>query len=150
MKPIENTISTDLDRYLAGSAANDIPSTANYVERGAALVTPHALVGLRALRGPLYAKIATLTEESRLRTRLETLAVFFDEWVADRTTPTPAVREAAFALLYFLKGFDRIPDSVPEIGFLDDALIVEHVLQNHGAAFRAHSLRRGRVWPVEL
>ena len=64
----------------------------------------------------------------------------------ERATLSPAIRESAFALLYFLKGFDRIPDSVPEIGLLDDALVVQVVFQRHEAALRAHWLRRRRPW----
>ena len=80
---------------------------------------------------------------------LQLLALYLDESAAERTTLTPALREAAFALLYFLKGFDRIPDTVPEIGLLDDALIVQCVLDRHAAALRAHWLRRNRQWPLD-
>jgi uncharacterized membrane protein YkvA (DUF1232 family) len=97
-----------------------------------------------------HAKIAGLESGSRLRRRFEVLARFLDEWSEEDGAPTVAVREAAFALLYFSTGFDRIPDSIPEIDLLDDALIVQTVLQRHATALRAHWLRRGRAWPAEL
>ncbi|MDP3069886.1 MAG: YkvA family protein [Opitutaceae bacterium] len=145
MKITETTIPTDLDRYLATNSAADITSTASYVERGGALVTPHSLTGLRKLRQPLQAKISALKQGAVLRERLEILALYLDECAAERATLSPAIREAAFALLYFLKGFDRIPDSVPEIGLLDDALVVQVVLDRHAAALRAHWQRRRRL-----
>lgn len=149
MKTTETTIPSDLDRYLATNSAADITSIATYVERGAVLVTPHSLTGLRTLRPALRAKMAGLHRDLLLRTRLELLSLYLDECAAERATLTPALREAAFALLYFLKGFDRIPDSVPEIGLLDDALIVQCVLDRHAAALRAHWLRRHRQWPLD-
>jgi len=149
MKTTEFTIPADLDRYLATHCTGDITSTATYVERGGALVTPHSLTGLRTLRQALHAKIAALEAGSRLQSRLEILAFYLDESAAERATLSPALRESAFALLYFLKGFDRIPDSVPEIGLLDDALVVQGVFQRHAAALRGHWLRRHRIWPTE-
>lgn len=35
-----------------------------------------------------------------------------------------------FALKYFLKGQDDIPDDIPEIGFLDDLTVVDWVIQD--------------------
>lgn len=43
-------------------------------------------------------------------------------------TASSSTREAVVALLYLLKGADLIPDSVPDIGFTDDARIVARVL----------------------
>lgn len=85
---------------------------------------------------------------SRSSARATRGARFSPPCVVDGTNGTPAHREAAFALLYFLKGFDRVPDTLPEIGLLDDAMIVQIVLQRHAATLRA--LRRRRAWPAEL
>lgn len=35
-----------------------------------------------------------------------------------------------FALKYFLKGQDNIPDDIPGIGFLDDLAVVDRVIQD--------------------
>ncbi len=35
-----------------------------------------------------------------------------------------------FALKYFIKGQDDIPDDIPEIGFLDDLAVVDWVIQD--------------------
>lgn len=139
-----------LHRHLSARTSGDITSVADYIDRGAALVDPAALLALQRLRLPLQAKIEQLEESAHLRRRLELLAAFVEETAVDGSKGTPAHREAAFALLYFLKGFDRIPDTLPEIGLLDDAMIVQIVLQRHAASVRAHWLRRQRAWPAEL
>lgn len=139
-----------LNRHLSANSSDDLASVAAYTERGAELVSPEAIAALRRLRPQLRAKIEALEDSLHLRRRLELLALYFDEAAADGHTGTPAHREAAFALIYFLKGFDRIPDTVPEIGLLDDAMIVQLVLQRNAATLRAHWLRRRRSWPAEL
>lgn len=139
-----------LHRHLSARGADDIASVAAYLDRGAALIDAAALDALGRLWQPLHAKIDQLEERAHLRRRLEVLATFCAEAAIDGAAGTPAHREAAFALLYFLKGFDRIPDTVPEIGLLDDAMIVQIVLQRHAATFRAHWLRRRRPWQAEL
>ena len=144
------SVPTVLDRYLSAHAPGDIASVTAYIDLGATLVDAAAVQALHSLRLPLHAKIEQLEESGHLRRRLELLATFFEEASRDGSTGTPAHREAAFALLYFLKGYDRIPDTVPEIGLLDDALIVQVVLQRHATALRAHWLRRRRFWSSEL
>lgn len=58
------------------------------------------------------------------------------------------VSEAAFALLYFERTNDLIPDAIPGMGLLDDAMIASLVLRRHEALFKhsshAHKLR----WPL--
>jgi hypothetical protein len=143
-------IPAELDRHLAAHATEEIVSTVAFVERGGELVSPQAVAGLRSLRGPLDAKIAGLEPSSRLRRRLEVFAAYFDE-VPGGTGPMAAPhREITFALLYFLKGFDRIPDSMPEIGLLDDAIVVQIVLDRQSTALRAHWSRRQQPWPAGL
>ena len=44
--------------------------------------------------------------------------------------------EAAFALLYFQRAIDLIPDSIPGLGLLDDSMIVEMVLRGQETAFK--------------
>lgn len=143
-----DSIPETLNRYLSAGSDDDVLGVANYLKRGAELVTRDAMRVLHGLRGPLQAKIGSLKSE-HLRLRVELLDLYFDEASADGQMGTPAHREAAFALLYFLKGFDRIPDSIPEIGLLDDAMIVQIALDRHAAMLRAHWLRRGRAWPIE-
>jgi len=144
-----SSIPDTLDRHLSANSRDDVPGVAAYVERGAAFVTPEAIAALQRLRKPLHKKIDAL-KESGLQYRLELLATYFEEASMDGHKGTPAHCEVAFALLYFLKGFDRVPDSVPEVGLLDDAMIVQIVLQRHATTLRGHWLRRRRTWPAEL
>lgn len=150
MKAKSASIPGALDRHLSANSRDDAPGVAAYVDRGAALVTPEAITALQRLRQPLQRKIGALQDSEHLRHRLELLATYFEEAGADGQKGTPAHRDTTFALLYFLKGFDRIPDSVPEIGLLDDAMIVQCVLQRNTTTFRAHWLRRRRTWPAEF
>lgn len=144
------SIPAALNRQLSANSPDDIPGVDAYVDRGATLVTPDAIAALQSLCTPLHKKIDALKESGHLRRRLELLAIYFEEAGSDGFKGTPAHCEAAFALLYFLKGFDRIPDFVPEVGLLDDALVVQVVLQRQATTLRAHWLRRRRVWPLEL
>jgi len=139
-----------LNRYLSCNNRDDIKGIAVYIDGGSELVTAEAIASLRSLRKSLREKIADLTESARLRSRLELLATVFDETCRDVRIGSRAQREIAFALLYFLKGVDRIPDSVPEIGLLDDAMVVQIILQRHESAIREHCLRHGRVCAAEL
>jgi uncharacterized membrane protein YkvA (DUF1232 family) len=143
MKPTPDSIPEALQNHLSTNSSADVPSLARYVDQGAALVTTEAIAALRGLHAPLEAKIAAVADSAVLRQRLELLTSYF---MATSEAPTDAStqREVAFALLYFLKGFDRIPDSVPEVGLLDDAMIVQTVLQRHETVLEAHAMRQGR------
>lgn len=141
------SIPDELNRHLSAASRDGVVSTLRFIERGAELVTPEAIEAMLRLLPQFYRKVGTVRTSRRLQHRLELLALYFTEGCADGQLGTLPHREATFALLYFLKGFDRIPDTVPEIGFLDDALIVEQVIQRNATMLRAHWLRYGRAWP---
>ncbi len=70
--------------------------------------------------------------------------------VEDQVVRDPAgeiVGEAAFALLYFQRATDLIPDSIPGMGLLDDAMIVRIVLGRHERAFKSSSHAYNLSWP---
>ncbi len=141
------SISEALNEHLSANSHDGIPGVASYVESGAALVTPEAITTLVHLRTPLRRKIDDVKDSVLLRERLKLLTLFFDEAVVKGPPSAPAHREVTFALLYFFKGYDRIPDNVPEVGLLDDAMIVQVVLQQHAGTLQAHWQRHGRTWP---
>lgn len=149
MIAIAVSIPTPLDRYLSHSDPA-LAGIAIYIDRGVELVTPVAIEALRRLRLPLQAKVKALVEPGYLRHRLELLMTYFAEACRDGHAGIPAHRDAAFALLYFLKRFDRVPDSVPEVGLLDDALSIQIVVQRHSATLRVHGLRHHRTWAADL
>ena len=141
MKPTRESLPAALQKYLSTNSSADVPSLAQYVLEGAALVTPEVTEKLRGMHAPLQAKIAAVEDSVVLRQRLELLTSYF---MATSETPSDATtqHEVAFALLYFLKGIDRIPDSVPEVGLLDDAMVVQAVLQRHETVLEAHAIRQ--------
>jgi uncharacterized membrane protein YkvA (DUF1232 family) len=135
---------TSLDHYLStlGAPGREAPPSV-HLERGAACVQPADVDRLRRMLPALRSKAARITDSAVLPRRLAVLMQFVAE-----TSPadsSPALREAAFALFYFLKGYDLIPDTVPGIGLLDDALLVETVFRRHAPELRAHCTARGRV-----
>jgi len=146
--PSTPTIPEALDRYLLTSSEGNTISIATYLERGSLLITPDAILALRSLLPALRSKIALIKDADSLKKRIQILLAYFDETPVARSGPDAAQRDIAFALFYFLKGYNRIPDSIPEIGLLDDAIIVNAVLQWHETALRTHWLKRGRPWPA--
>jgi uncharacterized membrane protein YkvA (DUF1232 family) len=76
---------------------------------------------------------------------------FLSQVVGDRVRWDPTaemVGEAAFALLYFQRASDLIPDSIPGIGLLDDEIIVRFVLGRHRQAFKSSSHGYSPSWPA--
>jgi uncharacterized membrane protein YkvA (DUF1232 family) len=143
MKP---SLSTPLSRYLTRRPDAAPAHLTEYLTEGAALVSAADLAALGGLLPELDAKVARITESDRFRRRLEALALYFRE----TTHEAPERREAAFALYYFLKGYDLVPDHVPHVGLLDDALLVEAAFNRNVHALRAHWAERGRTWPAGL
>ena len=85
-----------------------------------------------------------------LADQVEFLSMVVEHEVAEgsRRPVPPAVGEAAFALLYFQDSADLIPDSIPGLGLLDDATIVNMVLRRHEDAFRSYSHGEKLWWPA--
>lgn len=61
-----------------------------------------------------------------------------------RTVPDMSadlVKRIAFALQYFVEGEDEIPDDIPDIGLLDDAVVVrwvvDQILSDYSEYFKA-------------
>lgn len=147
--PTKIRIPEPLDIYLRTASGDKSISIAAYIEGGRPLVTPEALKALRTLGPTLRTRVEALADSPQLKRRVEMLILFLEE-TAGRSTTDAAVRDVAFALLYFLKGYDRVPDSIPEIGLLDDTIIATTVMQWHQAVLSAHWHQRGRAWPDGL
>lgn len=135
--------------HFAGGAGAGLSGVGTFIENGASLVSDEAVAALRSRRDQLRQKIVSLGEMERLSGRIELLAAVFDDACTHGHEHSRATREIAFALLYFLNGVDRIPDSVPEIGYLDDAVVAQLVLQRQGAAVRRAAIRNGWELPAE-
>lgn len=150
MQTKSRSVPDALNRHLSARNNEGLAGLGAFIEQGAALVTPEAVEALRSLRRSLATKIAGLADSDRLHSRLVLLSAAFDDACANGQASSPAHREIAFALLYFLKGADRIPDSVPEIGLLDDAMIIQLVLRRNAATLRAEALRQDLPLPAEV
>jgi uncharacterized membrane protein YkvA (DUF1232 family) len=145
---MKSTPSPELSRYLAQKpGAGHHTSPTNYVLQGADCIQPSDLTGLVSLLPQVREKTARIKDSVRLRHRLELLAQYYEEAPA-RSDPA-AQKETAFVLFYFLKGYDLIPDSLPEVGLLDDALLVETVFRRNLHTLESHWAARHRPWPQE-
>ena len=103
------------------------------------------IVDLPALR-ERFAKIPAQTYPC-LAEQLQFLSRVVEEQVV-REPAADMVGEAAFALLYFQRATDLIPDSIPGMGLLDDAMIVRIVLGRHEQAFMSSSHAYILSWPA--
>jgi uncharacterized membrane protein YkvA (DUF1232 family) len=127
-----------------GDPASKRLTTAEYVAQGVPHVTNQHLDQLQQRLGQLRQRIVQIEDSARLQMRLTVLALYFEETGSGREQYSAARKEVAFALIYFSQASDRIPDGVPEYGLLDDALVVEAVLERNSAALREHWHRAGR------
>jgi hypothetical protein len=84
-----------------------------------------------------------------LTNQLEFLCLFIEERLGERNggLSDAALGEAAFALRYFQRTPDLIPDSIPHMGLLDDAIIVDIELQRQHNAFKRSSHGEKLTWP---
>ncbi len=96
-----------------------------------------------------FAKIPSQTYPY-LAEQLEFLSLVVEDHAAglNRDPIAQIVAEAAFALLYFQRASDLIPDLIPGMGLLDDAMIVSMVLRRHEHAFKRGSHADKLRWPV--
>jgi uncharacterized membrane protein YkvA (DUF1232 family) len=106
------------------------------------------IIDLPSLRDR-FAQIPSRTH-AYLSDQLEFLCLFVEERVARRSgdLAEEPVAEAAFALLYFQRTTDLIPDSIPSLGLLDDSMIVALVLRRQEKAFKASSHAHLLRWPT--
>jgi hypothetical protein len=64
--------------------------------------------------------------------------------------PLPGwLAEVAVAAGYLLKRFDLIPDHIAEIGLVDDALILERVIERNGSAVNHSFAEENRGMPLD-
>jgi len=103
------------------------------------------IADLPALR-ERFAKIPT-RNYPYLADQLQFLSLMVKELIV-RDPAGEVVGEAAFALLYFQRATDLIPDSIPGMGLLDDAIIVRIVLGRHEHAFKSSSDGYKLSWPA--
>jgi len=123
-------------------------SLSQQVAQGSECVSAGDLAELHRLLPEVMGKAARITASKRLRQRVELLTAFLQD--SPVGADSPAHREVAFVLYYFLKGQDLIPDTIPDIGLLDDALLVDAALQRNLLALQSHRADRGQPWPENI
>lgn len=129
------------------------PTIDEYIEQKARALTPGDRRQLTALLPRCREKSAQVPADRhpRLAAQITLLADLLDHAPADEKTwaagqPWPELAVGAF---YILKGVDCIPDSVMDIGFTDDARLLDRIFErNRGAILRAAERREVSV-PVE-
>jgi uncharacterized membrane protein YkvA (DUF1232 family) len=126
----------------------DLPDLA----AGIASVRPEDVDAVREGVPSRLAALRPLLRAGRLgslRTLLRDVHTLF-ELLMDRSFPVPWRTTAAivFGLGYFLMSIDLIPDAIPVVGFLDDALVmaeIVYLLSDDLQRFRAHRAERARA-----
>jgi hypothetical protein len=86
-----------------------------------------------------------------LPAQLEFLCHFIEDRVVrgGSNLTEQSVAEAAFALLYFQRAIDLIPDPIPDMGLLDDAIIVGMILRRQKPAFKQSAYAGLLQWQEE-
>jgi uncharacterized membrane protein YkvA (DUF1232 family) len=136
------------------SAQRGVESVSDYVEMRASLLTPENLDEMRAELPILNLQFAALSVRHfpHLQQQLKLLTNFLEDTAAGvfLAGSEASRKETAFALRYMAKEADIIPDSVPEIGYADDSLIVRTVLSRHQDVFRDycrfHKIRWSKIY----
>jgi uncharacterized membrane protein YkvA (DUF1232 family) len=103
-----------------------------YIEAARSDITADDVRGFPLLKEQMEAKLKTeqALQHRDLHDGMDVIYRFLSAPDAQEAKdPLPKdIAEAAVAMNYFLKGFDLIPDSIPEIGLTDDVRIVACVL----------------------
>ena len=121
----------------------------DFIQNQARALSLAELVRLTADLPALRERFATIP--ARTYPSLADQLQFLSLVVEDQVVQNPAgqmVGEAAFALLYFQRASDLIPDSIPGMGLLDDAMIVRIVLGRNEQVFKFNPHGDKLSWPA--
>jgi uncharacterized membrane protein YkvA (DUF1232 family) len=113
----------------------------NLITRGASQLTPNAVQQLVSDLPDLRERFGQLREagypdaEQQLTFLSQVVELVWTDQYRDM--PYGAALEAAFAVTYFAREGDLIPDTLGAIGLIDDIAVVQTVLMRNIAAFEA-------------
>ena len=116
---------------------------------GAPEVTPESLDHTIRMLPQLRAKFAQI-EDPRidLTLPLDFLAQILEDFSAGlcRDLPYHAVADIAFSMQYLDQEQDLIPDSLPDVGYADDAAVMNRILTKHQIILKEYAGLRGFDW----
>lgn len=125
---------------------------ANFVRRGASMITPKILKGVHRKLPFLKLKFTELNDPSypHLSDQLEFLANVVEDFAegVEEDLPYTVVAAAVYALVYAHRQFDLIPDSIPEFGHADDSAVVRVVLIENEKVLADYADRHKMKWDV--
>jgi uncharacterized membrane protein YkvA (DUF1232 family) len=127
-----------------------MPDIAEFVHRGAAMITPTILKGVHKKLPFLKLKFTELDDPAfpHLTDQLEFLADVLEDFAEGVEDGLPYVTIAAvgFAIIYAHRQFDLIPDSIEDGGLADDSAVVRTVLFEHERVLSAYAERHKMKW----
>jgi uncharacterized membrane protein YkvA (DUF1232 family) len=122
----------------------------NFVETGAAQVTPRILQAVYKQLPLLKVEFATINAPSfpHLVDQLEFLANLVEDFVDGEADDLPytTLASAVFALLYAHRKLDLIPDFIPNFGRADDSAVVRMVLSENQQVLGKYAQKAGVNW----
>jgi hypothetical protein len=132
------------------SAKGRIASIADYIEWRAAALTPEQLDEVQKELPQLHPRVLVMRapEFPHLPRQLKLLMNFFADF-AERVFlegSEACQRETGFAIRYWAKELDIIPDLASEIGYADDSLVARTVLERHEGVFLDYCRFRNINW----
>ena len=121
-----------------------------FIEAGTARLTPRSVARLVSEESAIREKLVELETAGlpqasvQLAFLLDVIEGFAFQRPTYATVPYQAALEAAFAVQYFHRDVDLLPDSLGPIGYLDDAAVAGTVIARHADTFAklARVLRR--------
>ncbi|MGV3532652.1 MAG: hypothetical protein ACO1QR_09815 [Chthoniobacteraceae bacterium] len=121
-----------------------------YIEFHVSQLTPREVDGIRSRLSAIREEIGRIEvpafpHAQKQYTFFVDLVDAFLSGLAD-DFPYQAALEAMIALNYLHDGSDLIPDSLPDIGYMDDALIAHTVVARNHEAYREYAERQDIPW----
>ncbi len=128
------------DRQLTAILDNIGPE---FIEQGSKKIGPDDVRKVVASAEEIWTRFADGEALARFRREAELMISLLLDYQAGRYRGIPywPIAVIAFTLQYVLKPIDIIPDSLPVIGQLDDAMVVAH-----GATLVERDLHSYKIW----
>jgi len=113
-----------------------------FIIAGSQKITPAEIARFEAELPLVLAKVNDLDAPGlpNLCEQTQFLVRFVEDCLGSQYKPedVSALAEALFALMYFLKGVDIIPDDLPG-GYADDSAVIRDVLSRHTGEFKRYA-----------